>query len=139
MLMTNFGLLGDPIFLVFVLSNLCTCLGFYVPYFCLADKAKMHDMTTEQASYLLSTIGIANTLGRIVLGYISDKPWINRLLVYSGCLFACGCGNFQFISIFSLVERKIIGNFFVSFKQRPLQLSVSHSKRWHCSQPHLAS
>lgn len=66
----------------------------------------MYGMSTTQASYLLSIIGIANTLGRIVLGYISDKPWVNRLFVYSGCLFACGCGNVQIISftLFFVVE-----------------------------------
>lgn len=90
--MINFSLLADPIFLVFALSNFSTCLGFYVPYFCLADKALMHGLSTDEASYLLSTIGIANTVGRIVLGYISDKPWINRLRVYNFSLFLCGLG-----------------------------------------------
>lgn len=93
--MTKFGLLADPIFLVFVLSNFATCLGFYVPYFYLADKAKMYGMTTDEAASLLSIIGVANTIGRIILGYISDKPWINRLWVYSGCLFACGLGKWN--------------------------------------------
>lgn len=91
--MLNFGLLTDPIFVVFALSNFSTCLGFYVPYFCLADKAKMLGLSTEQASYLLATIGIANTIGRIVLGYISDKSWVNRLWIYSTCLFICGAGK----------------------------------------------
>lgn len=91
--MLNLGLLADPIFVVFGLSNFSTCLGFYVPYFCLADKATMYGLTTEEASYLLAIIGIANTIGRVILGYISDKPWINRLWVYSSCLFACGVGE----------------------------------------------
>lgn len=39
---------------------------------------------------LLAVIGIANTVGRIILGYISDKPWVNRLLVYNMCLTICG-------------------------------------------------
>lgn len=111
--MMNFGLLSDPIFVVFALSNLCTCLGFYVPYFCLADKAKMYNMSTDEASYLLATIGIANTIGRIVLGYISDKPWVNRLLVYSSCLFACGLGNFQLYFFQFSWRAKTIFNLFV--------------------------
>lgn len=91
--MINFGLLTDPIFVVFVLSNFSTCLGFYVPYFCLADKAKMLGLSTEDASYLLAIIGIANTIGRIVLGYISDLACVNRLWVYNICLFCCGIGK----------------------------------------------
>lgn len=52
----------------------------------------MLGMSTEEASYLLAAIGIANTIGRIVLGYIADKSWVNRLWVYNVCLFACGLG-----------------------------------------------
>lgn len=89
----NFGLFANPIFVVFLFSNFSTCLGFYVPYFCLADKAKMLGMSTEEASYLLATIGIANTIGRIVLGFISDRSWVNRLWIYNVCLFICGIGK----------------------------------------------
>lgn len=66
-----------------------------MPYFCLADKAKMYDFPTEQASYLLSTIGIANTIGRIVLGYISDKKWVNRLWVYNCCICTAGICKYK--------------------------------------------
>lgn len=91
--MMNFGLFKDPIFILFTLSNFCTSLGFNVPYVYLASLAEKLQLTTEQASYLLSIIGIANTLGRIVLGYLSDKPWVNRLAVYNICLATCGAGK----------------------------------------------
>ncbi|XP_031628934.1 monocarboxylate transporter 12-like [Contarinia nasturtii] len=115
--MINFQLLSDPIFLIFVLSNFCTCLGFYVPYFCLADKAKMYGLSTEEASYILAAIGCANTIGRIVLGYISDKSWVNRLYVYNICLFSCGiataasifCVDFISLTIYASVFGFTIG------------------------------
>ena len=44
----------------------------------------------DEASSLLSVVGIANTIGRIVLGYISDRPWLNRLYLYNSCLAICG-------------------------------------------------
>lgn len=91
--MMNFNLLNDSIFVLFSVSNFATSLGFYVPYFCLADQAKLQGMTSEEASYLLAIIGVANTLGRIILGYISDKSWVNRLLVYNVCLVTCGIGK----------------------------------------------
>lgn len=92
--MLSFSLLKDPIFMLFAISNLATSLGFYVPYFCLADRTKTLNMPTEDASYLLSTIGVANTLGRIILGFISDKSWVNRLWVYNVCLVLCGLCEF---------------------------------------------
>lgn len=92
--MMNFSLFKDPIFILFTLSNFCTSLGFNVPYVYLADQAKVLNLPTEEASYLLSIIGIANTFGRIILGYLSDKSWVNRLWVYNVCLALCGIGMF---------------------------------------------
>lgn len=91
--MMNFSLLKDPIFIWFTLSNFATSLGFNVPYVYLADQAKVLNLSTEQGSYLLAIIGIANTFGRIILGYLSDKSWVNRLWVYNVCLTICGFGK----------------------------------------------
>lgn len=91
--MMNFNLFKDPIFVLFTVSNFATSLGFYVPYFCLADQAIVLGLTKDQGGYLLAVIGVANTIGRLILGYISDKPWVNRLWVYNICLVICGIGK----------------------------------------------
>lgn len=49
--------------------------------------------TIQDASFLLSIVGGANTLSRVVLGYLSDKAWMNRLYLYNGALTVCGLGN----------------------------------------------
>lgn len=90
--MMNFSLLKDPVFILYTLSNFATSLGFNVPYVYLADQAKLLDLTPEQGSYLIAIIGMANTFGRIILGYLSDKPWVNRLWIYNTCLTLCGLG-----------------------------------------------
>lgn len=61
-----------------------------MPYVYLAAQAETLGINKTNASLLISTIGAANTIGRIILGYISDKPWINRLHVYNLCLTICG-------------------------------------------------
>lgn len=94
----NFSLFKDPIFILFTLSNFATSLGFNVPYVYLADQAKVLNLSTEQGSYLLAIIGIANTFGRIILGYLSDKSWVNRLWVYNVCLTICGFGKSPFVA-----------------------------------------
>lgn len=86
----NFSLLKDPIFVIFALSNFFTSVGFNVPYVYLVLQAEVVGIGKEDASYLISTIGIANAVGRIILGYMSDKPWVNRLWVYNICLAVCG-------------------------------------------------
>lgn len=111
--MLSFSLLKDPIFVIFVVSNFATSLGFYVPYFCLADRMKVLQMPKDDASYMLSTIGVANTLGRIILGFISDKSWVNRLWVYNVCLIVCGTGKIT-INI-NVQESNLTGSATVKF------------------------
>ena len=66
----------------------------------LQAQAEERGISTVKASMLLSVIGIANLIGRIILGYVSDKPWINRLLVYNVCLTICGLGKNKNIKLF---------------------------------------
>lgn len=127
--MMNFSLFKDPIFVLFTVSNFATSLGFYVPYFCLADQAKVLGMSTEEASYLLAIIGVANTLGRLILGYISDKSWVNRLWVYNVCLVICGIGKtfvFRLILCMTINRQILIFRliFFFLVQQPPLQCSA---------------
>ena len=56
----------------------------------LQDRAGTLGIEKEDASFLLSVVGIANTIGRIILGYISDRSWINRLYLYNVSLAICG-------------------------------------------------
>lgn len=91
--MLNFSLFKDWVFVIFTVSNFLTSIGFNVPYVYIVPKAKSMDLTSDEASLLLSVIGIANTIGRIILGYIADKPWVNRLQIYIWCLTLCGVGK----------------------------------------------
>ncbi|EDW06545.2 uncharacterized protein Dmoj_GI21795 [Drosophila mojavensis] len=88
--MMNFSLLKDAIFVIFAVSNFCTSIGFNMPYLYVVSQAETLDISKKDASYLIASIGVANTVGRIILGYIADKPWVNRLLIYNVCLTACG-------------------------------------------------
>lgn len=54
-------------------------------------EAQIHSM--QDASFLLSIVGAANTLSRVILGYLSDKKWMNRLYLYNGALTVCGIGK----------------------------------------------
>ena len=44
----------------------------------------------SEASFLISVMGIGSIFGKIVLGYISDRPCINRLYLYNLCIVVCG-------------------------------------------------
>lgn len=101
--MMNFELFQNVVFIIFVFSNFCTSIGFNVPYVYLAAQAEVLHLTKKQSSWLLGIIGIANTVGRVVLGYFSDKAYVNRLLVYNLCLTACGVGEYFYEIYYSLL------------------------------------
>lgn len=115
--MLDLSLLKDPIFIIFTISNFCTSIGFSVPYVYIVAQAEKQGISANYSSYLLSVIGIANTVGRIILGYLSDKPWVNRLWVYNLCLTACGistvlsafCYDFLTFSIYASTYGFTIG------------------------------
>ncbi|XP_055303366.1 monocarboxylate transporter 10-like [Sitodiplosis mosellana] len=88
----NFGLLKDPIFVVFLVSNCCTSIAFYIPIFCIPQHLEEMGMKSAGSTILL-IYGIVNTLGRIIVGYISDKPFVNRLWVFNFSLVICGIGS----------------------------------------------
>lgn len=89
--MMDFSLLKNLVFLLFGLSNFFTNIGFSVPYVYIKDRAiRLGIAGNENASLLLSVIGIANTASRVILGYLSDQSWVNRLWLYNCSLTLCG-------------------------------------------------
>lgn len=90
--MLDCSLFIDPIFILFSVSNFLTSIGFYIPYVYVVTMCK--DKNIENPEYLISVIGVSNLIGRIVLGYISDKPWVNRLLAYNVCLTIAGVSKY---------------------------------------------
>lgn len=46
----------------------------------------LQGIESGQASFLLSIIGITNTIGRISCGYFADFPQVNALFVNNICL-----------------------------------------------------
>ena len=43
-----------------------------------------------QTAWIISTIGITNTLGRIAAGYVSDKPWADCIIINAVALVVGG-------------------------------------------------
>ena len=102
---TDFEILKNGIFLLFTISNLATSLGFYVPHIYLKDKVVLSNgsienddpmspnrITGSDAAQLYGLIGLGSTVGRLVFGYLSDQPFINRLWLYIICVTVSGAG-----------------------------------------------
>lgn len=107
--MMDISLLKDPVFMFIGISNIFGMAGLYVPFVFLVDAAKVDvslstkktlqmfsnfnfliffhkGIDQQSASFLISIIGITNTFGRILCGYVADFPWVNSLLLNNICL-----------------------------------------------------
>ncbi|XP_041373564.1 uncharacterized protein LOC121386626 [Gigantopelta aegis] len=91
--MLQFSLLKDGVFLMFVISNFLTSIGFNMPFIYLPDRAIQSGVEKNDAAFLLSVVGIANTFGRVLFGWLSDRSGVNRLMLYSCSLTICGIGT----------------------------------------------
>lgn len=87
--MLDVSLLKDPVFMLIGLSNVFGMAGLYVPFFYLVDAAKISGINPDSASFLISIIGITNTVGRVVCGYVADFPQVNSLFLNNVCLLIC--------------------------------------------------
>ena len=73
--MVNLTLLVNPIFLLVGISNVFGMLGFYVPFVYLPNMAVKRGVSVENANFLLSIIGISNTLGKLIkMNNFNHKP-----------------------------------------------------------------
>jgi len=95
--MLNPELLKDPKFLLIGISNAFGFLGFYVPFVYLPSMAHSNEgISKDQAAFLLSVIGISNTFGRLVSGWISDFYWVDSLFVVNASLILSSICVFVF-------------------------------------------
>ncbi|KAL4220128.1 hypothetical protein ACF0H5_020539 [Mactra antiquata] len=107
----NVDIFTNAVFCMFLASTFFYSLGYYIPYVYLPDTAIEAGVDDFKAALLISTIGITNTIGRVIFGYISDMSCVNRLLLYSTALVICGVATcfgpflltFELLMIYSVV------------------------------------
>ncbi|KAJ8923171.1 hypothetical protein NQ315_001725 [Exocentrus adspersus] len=84
----NFSLFLELHFLLQSLSTIILFIWFIVPYFYLAEHMTRIGYSEEDASLVISVIGITNTIGMVVLGLVGDR--LNVAKTYAICLILCG-------------------------------------------------
>ena len=89
----------------------CYLAGFYVPFTYLPPHAAAMGLSKNQGAGLISIIGIANTVARVVCGFISDLPSVDALLLNNLALVIAGvatflcplCYNFALLAVYAAV------------------------------------
>lgn len=88
--MLDASLLKSPSFLILSISGLVSSLGLYTPFLFIAERAMEHGIEAEVAYSLITTLGIANSVGRMGSGLLSSLPSVNALLISYVSLTICG-------------------------------------------------
>ncbi|XP_063699919.1 monocarboxylate transporter 14-like [Culicoides brevitarsis] len=84
--MLDVSLLKNGAFMFIGISNIFGMAGLYVPFVYIVDMAQNDGIDASSATFLLSIIGIVNTFGRIICGYIADFPSVDALFLNNVCL-----------------------------------------------------
>ncbi|KAG1679215.1 Monocarboxylate transporter 12 [Nymphon striatum] len=81
-------------YIIFCCSNFLLYIWYDIPYVYMTDNALTLGIDESRASFLISIIGIFNTLGMVIFGYIGDKWWIDVKLLYSILIALSGFATF---------------------------------------------
>ncbi|VDD75553.1 unnamed protein product [Mesocestoides corti] len=140
-------LLKNPAFIVFAVSNFLTSLGFNAPFLFVMDRATLMGVDEASAGFLVASIGIGNTLGRVVVGVLAmTRHRKLRLHLYTGSLVLCGvitamscwaqryplmvayavafgflCGKRSYVTLFPVTLVDLVG---IEFLEESLGLSL---------------
>ena len=91
--MLDIRLLKSPSFIMISCNAIFIAYAFFTPFLCVKDRAVKNGFPEELAVYLVSTIGFANTIGRILSGIVSTVPAIKPHIFCSFTIFVAGIGT----------------------------------------------
>lgn len=102
--MLDISLLKNYSFILLAFSGFFTMMGFFVPFIYIVDRAEKADIDKESAVFLLSAIGIFNTIARIVCGWLSSLQGVSALTLNNVFITAGGIATIfsgMFVSLVS--------------------------------------
>lgn len=77
----------DPKFAFMNMSILLLFTWFIVPYFYITEHLKRYNFVEADGAFVISLIGVFNTIGMVVFGWLGDRPWVNVTKTYSANMF----------------------------------------------------
>ncbi|GFR66029.1 monocarboxylate transporter [Elysia marginata] len=96
----DFSLLKSPTFLIYGWACFLCMAGFFVPFVYMPTHAIDLGLGSRNAAYLIAIIGITNTVGRVAVGFLSDQPWADCLLINNVALIIGGVAT-MFVPFYS--------------------------------------
>ncbi|GFO32965.1 monocarboxylate transporter [Plakobranchus ocellatus] len=88
--MLNFSILKNQKYWFVLMGNFFCMIGFYVPFVYIPERAIELGIDEAKAAFLLSVIGISNTVGRVLIGLIVQCLRLDCVLVTTVALIVSG-------------------------------------------------
>jgi len=77
-----------PVFFLCSLADVLASCALYVPFAHLPPAAEANGLSPSHGAMLVSIIGLTNTVGRIVAGWLADQPCVSPLMMTCGVVSA---------------------------------------------------
>lgn len=110
--MLDLSLLKNRAFILYATASFLNMLGFFIPFFFLSELIKSLNITyhSDPVPLVFSIIGLSNAFGRVVAGWIADRPWANVVFMNNASLVLAGiltifwpfCNNITYLSLISV-------------------------------------
>lgn len=86
----DFSILKECSFILYSLFGLFATLGFFAPQLYIIELSVSRGVERDRAAYMLSTMAVAEILGRFSIGWVLTRERIRtrKLLVLLGCVIA---------------------------------------------------
>lgn len=79
--MLDMSLLKSPSFMLLAISGFLCMMGFFVPFMYLKSRAAENGWDKNDGAFLISAIGISNTVARILCGFLSSLESVDANLL----------------------------------------------------------
>ncbi|XP_033763471.1 monocarboxylate transporter 12-like [Pecten maximus] len=108
-----------PTLLLFGMSCFFVMLGFFIPLNFLPALANDVNLSSDKGALLILALGVSTTVTRVLIGYITDKPYANALTInYTSLLiggittcFVPFCTTFASLTVYAILFGAVIGIF----------------------------
>lgn len=123
--MLDMSLLKSPSFMLLAISGFLCMMGFFVPFLYLTDRAKEENMDEGAATFLVSAIGISNTVARVLCGFLSSLENVDANLLSNIAITLGGVSTiFSIFSITPIVQYSYALIFGLAIGKHPIYFNI---------------
>lgn len=76
-------ILKNPSLFFLYLSVISTFIGHMLPYFWIPTRAKNSEIGLQRGILIVSTLAGTSIVFRILIGFLGDKTWFNRMIIFA--------------------------------------------------------